>query len=116
MAENCEKKSDKRLANLLPGGVPGNKGGGRPKSEIRNRCAEAFDDHIETLRKAALNEDGSFSRSDQLKAIDLLGKYGGLQQTDVTTGDQPIKPVVVDVSGLPTEEIDRILAKEQIST
>ena len=93
-------------------GNPGNKGGGRPKSEVRAACASAFDARIPKLQEIADNANGTYSSSDVLKALDMLGKYGGLQQVDQTSGDQAIKSVVIDASTLPTEQLDAILASE----
>lgn len=90
MSENSGKNSDPRLANLLPGGVPGNKGGtGRPKSEIRARCAGSFDERIKVAEEIIDNPDSS--PSDRLRALDILAKYGGLSQVEVeNTGDMTI--------------------------
>jgi len=96
MSGNSDKNSDVRLKNLLPGGVVGNAGGtGRPKSEVRAACASAFDARIPKLQAIADNVDGTYSSSDVLKALDMLGKYGGLQQTDVTSGDKPVETLKV---------------------
>jgi hypothetical protein len=40
----------------------------------------------------AIADDDKSSTSDKIKAIDLLGKYGGLQQIDATSNDEPIQP------------------------
>lgn len=86
-------------------GNPGNKGGpGRPKSEIRRACAEAFYDRIPMLAKIAdAEEEGATTKTDRLKAIDLLGKYGVGNSSDITSGDQPLR---YDLSKLNDEELD----------
>lgn len=72
---------------LLPGGLPGNRGGlGKPKSEIRARLAASFEERIPILEGIADNPK-SYER---LKAIDLMAKYSGLAQMDITSGDQPL--------------------------
>lgn len=78
-----------------------NKGGtGRPKSEIRQACAEAFETRIPRLLEIMDNANAS----EFMKGLDLLGKYGGLHQIDATSGDQPIKQLT------DAERIERIAA------
>ena len=73
----------------MKGGVVGNRGGtGRPKSEIRRACAEAFDSRIPRLLEIM---DEASTPQEYMKALDLLGKYGGLQQIDATSGDNPLQ-------------------------
>lgn len=115
MAGNISKNISNRGIECLNVGNPGNKGGtGRPKSVIREKCAGSFEQRIKVAEE--ILDDPNSTNADKIRALDLLGKYAGLQQTDITSGDQPVKPVVVDVSGMPSEEIDRILAKENIHT
>ena len=73
---------------LKQGSNFGNRGGGRPKSEIRKACAEAFDSRIPRLLQIM---DEASTPAEYMKALDLLGKYGGLQQIDATSGDKPIE-------------------------
>ena len=74
---------------LLSGGVPGNRGGtGRPKSEVRLRCRGSFDQRIPIIE--AIIDSGESSSADKLRAMDLLGKYGGLHQIDATSGVKPL--------------------------
>jgi len=73
---------------LKQGANFGNKGGGRPKSEIRRACAEAFDSRIPRLLEIM---DEASTPQEYMKALDLLGKYGGLQQIDATSGDNPLQ-------------------------
>lgn len=77
----------------------GNKGGGRPKSEIRRACAEAFDSRIPRLLEIM---DNASTPQEYMKALDLLGKYGGLQQIDATSGDNPLQGLTE------SERIERI--------
>jgi len=73
---------------LKQGSNFGNRGGGRPKSEIRKACAEAFDSRIPRLLQIM---DEASTPAEYMKALDLLGKYGGLQQIDATSGDNPLQ-------------------------
>ena len=85
---------------LLKGGVVGHRGaGGRPKSEIRRACAEAFDSRIPRLLEIM---DEASTPQEYMKALDLLGKYGGLQQIDATSGDNPLQGLT------DTERVERI--------
>jgi len=60
---------------LKRGGTYGHRGaGGRPKSEIRRACAEAFDSRIPRLLEIM---DNASTPQEYMKALDLLGKYGG---------------------------------------
>jgi hypothetical protein len=94
-------------APLTPGN-PGNTGGkkgrsGRPPSVIRNACAKAFDRRIKYLMAVVDGNTGPYLKhkdgqvmlddagkpirwgadvADRLKAMDLLGKYGGLQKVE----------------------------------
>jgi len=66
---------------LLAGGVPGHRGaGGRPASKVRDACRKAFADRVRHLR--AIADDTDASARDRLAALDLLGKYGGLQKIE----------------------------------
>lgn len=84
---------------LKQGSNFGNKGGGRPKSEIRKACAEAFDSRIPRLLQIM---DEASTPAEYMKALDLLGKYGGLQQIDATSGDNPLQGLTE------SERIERI--------
>ena len=84
---------------LKQGGNFGNRGGGRPKSEIRKACAEAFDSRIPRLLQIM---DEASTPAEYMKALDLLGKYGGLQQIDATSGDNPLQGLTE------SERIERI--------
>lgn len=67
---------------LYAGGVPGNRGGGRPPDKVRRKAQRGFKRHISTLERiaGALTEDGisieGVKASDVVKAIDVMGKYG----------------------------------------
>lgn len=100
--ENSVENSNLRRGN------PGNRGGkkgrsGRPPGVIRQACAKAFDKRIKYLMAVVDGETGPYLAhkdgqpmlddqgrpircgadvADRLKAMDLLGKYGGLQKVE----------------------------------
>lgn len=59
---------------LLTAGVPGNRGGGRPPSVVREAAREAFHVRIPILAKLA--DDETISPAERISAIDKLGKHG----------------------------------------
>lgn len=113
MSENTENKTEVNIGvngNPLKVGNPGNKGGtGRPKNEIREAARKDFEDAMPLIRQAAMNLDHPNWKT----AIDTLVKVSGLQQTDVTSGDQALQTVtVVFEAETPMATIDAILASE----
>lgn len=89
-------------------GNPGNKGGtGRPKSEVRAALAQAFDKRIPLLESIADNE--SLPESERMKAMEMMGKYGGLQQVDQTSGDERINSIKIDFGNMSVEERQQML-------
>ena len=94
---------------LRTGGTLGNKGGtGRPKNEIRDTARRNFDEAMPLLEEIKQDPEHPHWKF----VIETLVKVSGLQQTDVTSGDAPVKSVVIDASTLPTEQLDAILASE----
>lgn len=101
-----ENKVDKNVVGFIPGrnggrlnrgGTKGNKGGGRPPSEIRDICAQSF---VQRIAKAEAIIDGDTSTDgDKLRALDLLGKYGGLLHTtsESTVTKRPHREAVDEV-------------------
>lgn len=86
---------------LLAGGKPGNRGGpGRTPTQVQAAARLAFDKRIRRLKKIA---DGTLAVplvvngktvatagpdiDQQLKAIDMLGKYGALQRVEHSGAD-----------------------------
>lgn len=65
-----------------PGGVT-KPGTGRPASAIRTRLRGSFDERIAILE--AIADDPDASKSDRIKAIDMLGKYGLGAAQELTT-------------------------------
>ena len=100
MSENSVQNSvgiaGKNGGTLLPGGVPGNKGGtGRPKNEIREAARRDFEAAMPLIAEVALN----LEHPNWKTAIDTLVKVAGLQQVDQTSGDKPIEPGTTVVIG-----------------
>ena len=63
---------------LLSGGVPGNRGGpGRPRSKVKELSALEYEKRIPLLGEIA-DDDGE-KASDRIRAVDVLGRHGGLQ-------------------------------------
>ena len=60
---------------LQVGGTPGNKGGGRPRSAVRDAALLAFDERIPVLEEIA--DDKKAKPADRIRAVDALGKHGG---------------------------------------
>jgi hypothetical protein len=84
---------------------------GRPPSEVRERCKGSFWERIAVLESIADNPKAT--SADRIRAMDTLGKYGGLQRVDVTSDDEPIEPtVIVDFGSISTEELRSILEGE----
>lgn len=98
--ENTRKNISSDGRPALNVGNPGNKGGpGRPKSEIRARLADSFHQRIPILEEIADNPE----HHERLKAVDMMAKYSGLAQMDITSGDMPLK---WDFSKLSDAELD----------
>ena len=82
---------------LLPGGKKGHKGGGgRPTHAIRQRCADGFDRHIETAE--AILRDKKASNADKIRALDVLGKYAGLQKIETENHDGTLEDMMRDLA------------------
>lgn len=79
----------------------------RVKADVRERCADDFNEN-RRVAVEIINSDSS-SNTDKLRALDLLGKYGGLQQIDSTSGDAPVKVRNI-AEDLPQELLDQIEA------
>ena len=79
----------------------------RVREDVRARCAEDFNEN----RRAAVEiiTNTLSSNTDKLRALEMLGKYGGLQQADSTSGDAPVKVRNI-AEDLPQELLDQIEA------
>ena len=60
---------------LLPGGVPGDKGGGRPSNELRGSMREILEKGLPHLEEFATGENDT-RPADQLRAIEIAGRFG----------------------------------------
>ena len=81
---NSEKNSEVALVvpahgrgALLTRGMPGNKGGGRPRSKVKALSALEYEKRIPAL--GAIADDEAERATDRIRAIDVLGRHGGLQ-------------------------------------
>jgi len=90
---------------LKSGGTPGNKGGtGRPPSAIREHCRGSFAERVAILEDIADGKPLSMTKIDgdeeitiqvsaaireRTQAIDMLGKYGGVDKLALTVDEQP---------------------------
>ena len=73
---------------LLSGGIKGHNGGtGRPPSAIRELCRGSFAERLEVLTDIA--DDTEAKTIDRIRAIDLLGKYGGVDKLALTADELP---------------------------
>ena len=73
-----------------------NKGGsGRPPAAIRQRCADSFDRHIATAEAILASEHAS--HADKIRALDVLGKYAGLQKIEHEHSRKPYREAVDEV-------------------
>ena len=92
---------------LKTGGTPGHKcAGGRPPSAVREAARLAFSERLEVL--TAIADDEEERASDRLKAIDMLGKYGGVDSIALTTDEQPEQTVTPERIAEWWEQIERI--------
>ena len=75
---------------LNAGGTPGNKGGdGRPPSKVREACRQSFAERVPILEKIADGKLPDVKPADRAKAMDMLGKYGGVDKIALTLDEQP---------------------------
>ena len=69
-----------------------NKGGtGRPKNEIRDTARRNFDEAMPLLEEIKQDPEHPHWKF----VIETLVKVGGLQQTDITSGDKPLETLKV---------------------
>lgn len=101
---------------LYAGGVPGNRGGGRPPSAVRRLARLEFEKRIPTLAKLA--DDDEERTRDRIRAIDVLGKYGLGQARGLD--EEEFEAVVLELAGavqrrllaaLPPAQADEMLAQ-----
>lgn len=101
---------------LYAGGVPGNRGGGRPPSAVRRLARAEFEKRIPILAEIA---DSRAERTrDRIRAIDVLGRYGLGQARGLD--EEEFEAVVIElasavqrrlISALPQTKADEVLAQ-----
>ena len=74
-----------RNGGTLRRGNPGNRG--TPPSAIRETMRRDLKARVPLIRRIADNVDGRYTVADQLKALDLLAKYGLGAPTEVSGPD-----------------------------
>lgn len=80
---------------LLPGGQPGNKGGGRPKSQLRLDAQECFALIAEKVKQHLA--EGTYSKNEELKAFELMGRFGMGDVKEITLASDAILTFLEDV-------------------
>ena len=97
--------------NLTPGN-PGNKGGGREVSKIREACRLSFAKRLPVLETIA--DDDEARDLDRIAAMSALGKYGGVDKLALTVDELPeVEMTPERVAGL-FEQIQRIKTVAQL--
>ena len=79
---------------LNSGGTPGNKGGSKPRSAIRDQCKELFERKGLTRLEKILQSDDT-RNSDHIKAGEVLARYGIGELKEVVVSDALILEAVV---------------------
>jgi hypothetical protein len=85
--------ADKTLRGPGRGPAPGAPNAGRPPSEVKKALVEGFAASLPELLRLAREAD---SASDRIRAIDVLGKYAGLQSIELEVS----RPVALVIEGL----------------
>lgn len=95
---------------LLVGGMPGNKGGGRPPCQIKALCRQGFAEAVAGATKLAkgdrINENTPKpSNADMIRALGVLGRYG-FAETETVVPEE-IAQAVANVlnAHLPTDRV-----------
>lgn len=95
---------------LLAGGVPGNRGGGRPPSAIRATARMSFDDLLPAL--VDIVKKKGTKNVDKIRGIDVLGKYGMGHPVSIDdVRARLIEQNEVTREFLPPEMADQLIAK-----
>lgn len=90
----------------LRAGNPGNNGGGRQPSKIREICRRDFAEAAPILLEIAGNEDEK--ATDRVKAIEVLGKYGGVDKLALTLDEQPERELTPERLASLWEQLEQI--------
>jgi hypothetical protein len=82
---------------LLRGGNWGNRGGGRPRSAVREASKLAYDERIKVLAQIA--DSVKNKPGDRIRAIDTLGKHAGISKEEAIPREL-VKLLAVDVQAV----------------
>ncbi len=85
--------ADKSLRGPGRGPAKGAPNAGRPPSEVKAALVQGFANALPELLRLAREAD---SQGDRIRAIDVLGKYAGLQSIDIEIS----RPVALRIAGL----------------
>ena len=118
---------------LKKGGMPGNKGNpqssGIVPSAIRQHCRGSFAERVSILEDIAdgnpmpmtkvvgdevIELEISATIKDRTQAIDLLGKYGGVDKLSLTVDEQPEEAMTPERITSLFEQIQRIRTVKQL--
>ena len=91
------------------GNTPGT---GRPPSKIRELCRSDFAETAPVLKEIALDKDER--ATDRVKAIEALGKYGGVDKIALTIDEQPEREMTPERVADLFEKIQRIRTIRQL--
>ena len=98
---------------LYHGGVPGHVGaGGRPPSALRARLRGSFDERVKVLEEIA--DDQEAPRTDRIRAVDVLAKYGLGAASDVTVDqvrDRLAQTVELVRATLPKQQAEAVIER-----
>ena len=98
---------------LLNRGVKGHTGaGGRPPAAIREAARLAFSERLYVLTGIA--DDENSRASDRIRAIALLGKYGGVDKLALIVEEQPEQEMTPERIADLFEKIERIKTIRQL--
>lgn len=97
---------------LWSGGVPGNPGGRRPPSALRQRLAGSFEQRVPILEQFADGNVKEASASDRLRAIELMAKIGLSGRIDPQwVRDRLAKTVDLVAEALPADAAPDVLGQ-----
>ena len=97
---------------LKTGGTPGNKGGGRQPSAIREACRAAFAKRLPVLVEIAANEEAR--DLDRIAAMSALGKYGGVDKLALSVEELPEQAMTPERIADLFETVQRIKTVAQL--
>jgi len=104
--------------NLLPGGKPGNRGGGNIKSKVRELCRQGFEEALPTIIEIAkgnatrefMGNEVDPQFSERVRAADVLAKYGLGEAKAIVAEDVLIAVGEVAADYVPPERLEAFTA------